>query len=142
PVRAPLVEIPVCYDDEFAPDLLLVAERAGLASAEVVRRHSAAEYRVHCLGFTPGFAFLSGLPAKLATPRRDTPRKEVPAGAVAIGGQQTGVYPQVSPGGWNVIGRSPIRFFDASAATPTLLRVGDRVRFRPITRTEFDSLGK
>ncbi|MGZ5504016.1 MAG: 5-oxoprolinase subunit PxpB [Chthoniobacterales bacterium] len=142
PVRAPLVEIPVCYDDEFAPDLPLVAERAGLASAEVVRRHSAAEYRVHCLGFTPGFAFLSGLPAKLATPRRDTPRKEVPAGAVAIGGQQTGVYPQVSPGGWNVIGRSPIRFFDASAATPTLLRVGDRVRFRPITRTEFDSLGK
>jgi inhibitor of KinA len=136
-LRARLVEIPVCYEAEFAPDLPLVAEHTGLTTAEIIRRHSAAEYRVHCLGFAPGFAYLSGLPPQLATPRHATPRKEVATGSVGIGGEQTGVYPQASPGGWNLIGRSPLRFFDAHASTPALLRVGDRVRFRPITSAQF-----
>jgi inhibitor of KinA len=137
PRRSRLIEIPVCYEAIFGPDLPLVAEHVRLNPVEVVRRHAKAEYRVHCLGFTPGFAYLSGLPPELATPRRDTPRKEVPAGAVAIGGAQTGVYPSSSPGGWNIIGRSPLRFFDAHSASPTLLQAGDRVRFRSITLAQF-----
>jgi inhibitor of KinA len=137
-----LVEIPVCYDSEFGFDLEEVARRANVSLADVVQLHIRAEYRVHCVGFTPGFGFLSGLDAKLATPRRATPRTEVPAGSVAIGGKQTGVYPIQSPGGWNVIGRTPLRMFDVERKPPTLLHAGDRVRFRSITRSEFDSLGK
>ena len=134
-----LVEIPVCYESEFALDLEEVAQRAKLSPMEVVRRHSAANYRVHCVGFTPGFPFLGGLPRELATPRRATPRKQVPAGSVAIGGVQTGVYPVASPGGWNVIGRTPLRLFDAQREPPALLSAGRRVRFRSITRAEFDA---
>ena len=134
-----LVEIPVCYESEFAFDLEEVAHRAKLSPMEVVRRHSAANYRVHCVGFTPGFPFLGGLPRELATPRRATPRKQVPAGSVAIGGAQTGVYPVASPGGWNVIGRTPLRLFDAERDPPALLSAGRRVRFRSITRAEFDA---
>jgi inhibitor of KinA len=92
---------------------------------------------VSCIGFTPGFPFLSGMPAKLATPRRATPRKEIPAGAVGIGGAQTGIYPLQSPGGWNLIGRTPLRLFDSKQNPPALLRAGDRVRFRRITHEEF-----
>jgi len=131
-------EIPVCYETEFGFDLDEVARRAGLHSQEVVDLHSGAEYRVHCLGFTGGFAFLGGLPQKLATRRRDVPRKEIPAGSVAIGGKQTGIYPIKSPGGWNVIGRTSLKLFDPSKNPPTLLRAGDRVRFRSITRDEFE----
>jgi inhibitor of KinA len=137
-----LIEIPVCYEGEFALDLSELAQRANLSVDEVIQIHAGAEYRVHCVGFTPGFAFLSGLDAKLATPRRATPRKEIPAGSVAIGGKQTGIYPLRSPGGWNVIGRTPLRMFDLTRDPPALLRAGDRVRFRGITRGEFDSLGK
>src|SRR5207302_11203293 len=133
-----IVEIPVCYETEFGFDLEEVARRAGLDSQEVVDLHSGAEYRVHCLGFTGGFAFLGGLPQKLATPRRGVPRKEIPAGSVAIGGKQTGIYPIKSPGGWNVIGRTSLKLFDPSKNPPTLLRAGDRVRFRSITRDEFE----
>jgi inhibitor of KinA len=134
-----LIEIPVCYDREFAPDLDQVARHAGLAVQRVINLHSGAEYRVHCLGFTPGFPYLSGLPAELATPRRTIPQKEVAAGSVAIGGTQTGVYPVKSPGGWNVIGRTPLPLFDAQKDPPSLLRAGDRIRFRVITREEFES---
>jgi inhibitor of KinA len=133
-----LVEIPVCYESDFALDLEEVARRAGIHSKEVVDIHCGVEYRVHCLGFTPGFPFLGGLPPKIATPRRDVPRKEIPAGSVAIGGRQTGIYPIKSPGGWNVIGRTPLRLFDSQKDPPALLRAGDRVRFRPITREEFE----
>ena len=132
------IEIPVCYDPEFGFDLDEVARRAGLDSKEVVDLHSGAEYRVHCLGFTGGFTFLGGLPKKIATPRRDVPRKEIPAGSVAIGGKQTGIYPIKSPGGWNVIGRTPLKLFDPQNDPPTLLRAGDSVRFRSITREEFE----
>ena len=133
------LEIPVCYESEFALDLEEVARRAELSPPEVVRRHSAANYRVHCVGFTPGFPFMGGLPPELATPRRATPRKQVPAGSVAIGGVQTGVYPTQSPGGWNIIGRTPLRLFDAQRDPPALLSAGRRVRFRSITHAEFDA---
>jgi inhibitor of KinA len=135
----PVIEIPVCYDREFASDLDDVARVAGLTEAEVIRRHSNAAYRVACVGFIAGFPFLSGLPSELATPRRAVPRKEVPAGSVAIGGAQTGVYPRNSPGGWNVIGRTPLRLFDVRRDPPTILQAGDRVKFRQISREEFDA---
>ncbi len=137
-IETSLVEIPACYDAEFAPDLDEVAHHAGLGAQEVVDLHCASEYRVHCIGFTPGFPFLGGLPSKLATPRRSTPRKEIPAGSVAIGGAQTGIYPVKSPGGWNVIGRTPLRLFDPQKDPPALLRASDRVHFRAITRGEFE----
>ena len=137
---ARLVEIPVCYDPEFAPDLDDVARQAGLSAKDVVDLHSTAEYRVACVGFVPGFSFLAGLPKKLATPRRDTPRKEIPPGSVGIGGAQTGIYPLRSPGGWNLIGRTPLKLFDPVKEPPTLLHAGDRVRFRAVTRDDFESL--
>ena len=133
------VEIPVCYEPEFAPDLDEVAQHAQISAKEVVELHSAADYRVACIGFVPGFPFMSGLPKKVATPRRDTPRKEIPSGSVGIGGAQTGIYPLRSPGGWNLIGRTPLKLFDPTKNPPVLLRVGDRVRFRAITREEFES---
>lgn len=132
------IEIPVCYDPEFAFDLDEIARQARLSAKDIVDLHRGAEYRVNCVGFTPGFPYLSGLPSKIAIPRRATPRKEIPAGSVAIGGKQTGVYPVKSPGGWNVIGRTPLRLFDPANDPPALLRAGDRVRFLSITRDEFE----
>jgi len=123
------IDIAVHYGGEGGPDLPDVARHTGLTPAEVVRRHSAGEYIVYLLGFLPGFAFLGGLAPALATPRRAEPRAAVPAGSVGIGGEQTGVYPLVSPGGWQLIGRTSVRLFDPQAAEPTLLRPGDRVRF-------------
>ena len=140
--RPRLMEVPVCYDREFALDLAIVARHCELSPNEVVKRHAAADYRVRCLGFTPGFPFLAGLPATLATPRRQTPRTAVPAGAVAIGGRQTGVYPLPSPGGWNIIGRTPLSLFDITREPAALLRAGDRVRFCAITREEFEQWEK
>jgi inhibitor of KinA len=136
PDRNP-IEIPVCYAADLALDLEEVARHAQLAVDEVIRRHSATEYRVQCVGFTPGFPFLSGLPAELSTPRRASPRSKVPAGSVAIGGAQTGIYPLQSPGGWNIIGCAPLALFDIRRDPPVLLQAGDRVRFRPISREEF-----
>jgi inhibitor of KinA len=137
-IKTSFVEVPVCYETEFAPDLDEVARHAGIHWKEVVELHCSAEYQVHCVGFTPGFPFLGGLPSKLATPRQDIPRKEIPGGSVGIGGTQTGIYPVKSPGGWNVIGRTPLRLFDPRKNPPALLRAGDRVRFRAITRDEFE----
>jgi inhibitor of KinA len=137
---ASTIEVPVCYDPEFAIDLDEVARHAGLSADEVIKRHSSATYRVSCVGFTPGFPFLSGLPVELATPRRSSPRKEIPAGAVAIGGTQTGIYPRKSPGGWNIIGRTPVRLFDVKRQPPALFRAGDHVRFRGISRDEFEQI--
>jgi inhibitor of KinA len=134
------VEIPVCYDLEFAADLEDVARYAQISTKEVVDLHTGAEYRVACIGFVPGFPFLAGLVKTLATPRRATPRKEIPPGSVGIGGAQTGIYPLRSPGGWNLIGRTPLKLFDPIKNPPALLRAGDRVRFRAITRQEFESL--
>jgi inhibitor of KinA len=141
-VATPVIEIPVCYDREFGSDFDDVARVTGLAEAEVIRRHANAAYRVACVGFIAGFPFLSGLPPELATPRRAVPRKEVPAGSVAIGGAQTGIYPRNSPGGWNVIGRTPLRLFDVQRDPPAILQTGDRVRFREISRDEFDAFSQ
>ena len=138
--RVRLVEIPVCYDREFALDIDDVARRAAISPSEVSRLHSTAEYRVACIGFVPGFPFLAGLPKELATPRRDVPRKQIPPGSVGIGGAQTGIYPLRSPGGWNLIGRTPLRLFDPQKNPPALLRAGERVRFRKISRDEFECL--
>jgi inhibitor of KinA len=132
------MEVPVCYETGFALDLDEVARHAGVHRKEVIDLHCGAEYRVHCVGFTPGFPFLSGLPEKLATPRRAVPRKEIPAGSVAIGRTQTGIYPLKSPGGWNVIGRTPMCLFDPKKNPPALLRAGDHVRFHAITREQFE----
>ena len=134
-----LIEIPVCYDPEFALDIDRVAEQAQISASEVVDLHSGSEYRVACIGFVPGFPFLAGLPKNLATPRRDVPRKEIPAGSVGIGGAQTGIYPLRSPGGWNLIGRTPLKLFDPTKDPPTTVCPGDRVRFRAITREQFES---
>jgi inhibitor of KinA len=137
-VRA--IEVPICCDTEFALDLEEVARHAKLSPAEVVDLYCAGTYCVGCIGFTPGFPYLLGLPQKLATPRRASPRKDVPAGSVAIGGEQTGIYPLRSPGGWNLIGRTPLQLFDPQNNPPALLNVGDRIRFRAIARDEFGPL--
>ncbi len=128
------MEIPVCYGGDEGPDLAEVAAHTGLTEAEVIARHCGAEYRVQAIGFAPGFPYLGGLPPELAVPRRATPRASVPAGSVGIGGAQTGVYPLASPGGWRLIGRTSLRFFDPQRAEPALLRVGDVVKFRAVRR--------
>jgi KipI family sensor histidine kinase inhibitor len=132
-----LVEIPVCYGGEHGPDFEAVARRAAVSLDQLIEIHSGGEYRVHAIGFVPGFGYLGGLPAKLHTPRRPTPRAQVAAGSVGIGGEQTGVYPMVTPGGWNLIGRTPLKMFDPLRTEPALLRVGDRVRFHAISSQEF-----
>ena len=128
---ARVVEIPVCYGGEFGPDLEDVARHAGLAPERVVELHAAADYLVYFVGFATCFPYLGGLPPELVTPRLSAPRKEVPAGSVAIGGAQAGIYPLASPGGWRIVGRTPLALFDAQASPPPLLRMGDRVRFVP-----------
>lgn len=136
---ARIVEIPVCYGGDLGPDLDDVARAHDLSSDDVVRIHTEATYLVYMIGFMPGFAYLGGLSERIATPRRSSPRPAVPAGTVGIGGSQTGVYPMVSPGGWNLIGRTPWKIFDIGRAEPTLLATGDRVRFRSISRAAFDA---
>jgi len=134
-----LLTVPVCYGGEFGPDLEAVGAAHGLGAEEVVALHHGAEYLVSAVGFTPGFPYLHGLPERLHTPRRGTPRSRVPAGSVAIGGTQSGIYPFETPGGWHLIGRTPWRLFDPYARPPALLQVGDRVRFQPVTLTAFGS---
>lgn len=135
-----LVEVPVAYGGDYGPDLEEVAARCGLAPAEVVAIHTSRVYRVFCLGFTPGFAYLGLLDRRLAVPRREEPRPRVPAGSVGIAGRQTGVYPRESPGGWRLIGCSPWQFFRPEKDPPALLAPGDRVRFKAISQGEFERL--
>jgi inhibitor of KinA len=139
--EARAVVIPVCYDLSLAPDLPLLAEHCGISIDDVIALHTSASYRVFFLGFKPGFAYLGGLDARLHMPRKASPRALVPAGAVAIGGEQTGVYPQASPGGWQIIGRTPSRLFDVSKEPPCLLQAGDQVNFRAISLQEFLAQG-
>lgn len=133
-----LVEIPVCYGGEYGPDLEAVAAHHGLDPAEVIRIHSEQEYLVYMIGFAPGFPYLGGLDERIATPRRSTPRTAIPKGSVGIGGSQTGVYPIVSPGGWNIIGRTAQPLFRPENQPPSLLRAGDLVRFRPISPEQYE----
>jgi len=141
-ITLPPVEIPVCYGAEYGPDLAEVARLSGLPEDEVMARHGAAEYRVAMLGFAPGFPYLLGLDSALHTPRRAHPRTRVPAGSVAIGGAQTGIYPRELPGGWQIIGRTPLGLFDAAREPPALLTPGQRVRFRAIDAGEFEQLSR
>jgi len=131
------VEIPVCYGGDFGPDMDFVAQTHGLETEDVIRIHSAPEYLIYMVGFTPGFPFLGGLPEILHTPRLETPRTRVPEGSVGIANNQTGVYPVASPGGWRIIGRTPLTLFRPRDPNPFLYQAGDRIRFRPIRETEY-----
>jgi KipI family sensor histidine kinase inhibitor len=135
-----VIEIPVCYGRAFGEDFDTVAAELELTSDVFIARHSAPLYHVAMIGFAPGFPYLSGLDPALALPRLTTPRIRVPAGSVGIGGAQTGVYPRESPGGWRLIGRTPLRLFDPQRAAPSLLTPGDRVRFVAIDDIEFSRL--
>lgn len=138
--RRRIVEIPVIYGGEFGPDLKDIAEHAGISVEEVVKIHSNRIYRVYMIGFIPGFPYMGEVSEKIAAPRLKNPRLRVPAGSVGIAGKQTGIYPFESPGGWRIIGRTPIRLFNHEKKPPTLLKVGDHVKFRPIEREEYNSL--
>jgi inhibitor of KinA len=135
-----LHEIPVLYGDEWGPDLEEVAAFAGLQPAETIAWHASIPYRVYMLGFSPGFPYLGLVPEQLAIPRRSTPRPKVPAGSVGIADRQTGIYPTATPGGWQLIGRTPVAIYRKTRNDPFLLKPGDRVRFKPIEREEFDQL--
>jgi inhibitor of KinA len=136
------VQVPVCYDEEFAPDLKELCARTKLSAAEIAELHCAPDYRVLMMGFAPGHAYMGGLDAKLAVPRRSTPRAIVPAGSVAIANEQTVVYPYAISGGWSVIGRTPLKVFDTERQEPSLFASGDRVRFRAIDKAEFMKLSQ
>ena len=136
-----LVEIPVCYGGERGPDLLEVSALHGLTPEQVIALHSSATYVVYFLGFVPGFAYLGGLPEALATPRLPTPRLKVPAGSVGIAGNQAGVYPFATPGGWRLLGRTPLSLFRPDREELSLLSIGDHVRFAPITPEQFAAMG-
>lgn len=133
------VRIPVCFASEFAPDMPLLMERTGLSESQCIEQFTSLIFQVRMIGFAPGFPYLAGLPENMALPRRATPRLQVPAGSVAIGGNQTGIYPQMSPGGWNLIGRTPVRLFDPSVENPCLLSPADRVQFFVITKDAYDT---
>jgi inhibitor of KinA len=133
-----LVEVPVCYDPDLGPDLSDVAAFGECSIEDVIALHESDTYRVYMVGFIPGFAYLAEVNPRIATPRRSTPRTAVPAGSVAIAGAQTGIYPAVTPGGWNIIGRTPLKPYDPNRADPLLFRPGDNVRFVRISRAEFD----
>lgn len=135
--KTQLIEIPVCYGGLYGPDIDDVARRCGLSVREVVELHSSATYDVHAVGFAPGFPYLGGLDERLHTPRKNSPRLSVPEGSVGIGGAQTGVYPLSTPGGWQLIGRTPQRLFDLNRNPAAMLRVGDRVKFARIDEEAF-----
>jgi KipI family sensor histidine kinase inhibitor len=135
-----LLVIPTCYEGDLAPDLERVAIHTGFSADEVIRRHAARDYYCYMLGFVPGFSYLGGMDPALETPRLEEPREKIPAGSVAIGGKQTGVYPIDSPGGWNVIGMTPLRMFAPGRIPAIFLNAGMWVRFAPVDRTEFGRL--
>lgn len=142
-VPAPqIVELPVCYGGEFGADLEFVASSHNMSIEEVIKIHSEPDYLIYMIGFTPGFPFLGGLSELLHTPRLDSPRKKVVAGSVGIANDQTGVYPIDSPGGWQLIGRVPIKLFDPDAEKPFLLSSGDILKFNPISEAEFIALSQ
>ncbi|AYO29539.1 5-oxoprolinase subunit PxpB [Biomaibacter acetigenes] len=132
-----VIEIPVAYGEEFGPDLQYVAEFHSLTNEEVIQIHTEPLYRIYMLGFIIGFAYLGNMSEKIATPRLDKPRTIIPAGSVGIAGAQTGIYPLDSPGGWRLIGKTPVRLYDPQRERPILFQAGDYVRFKPISREEF-----
>ncbi|MCH3963516.1 MAG: 5-oxoprolinase subunit PxpB [Clostridium sp.] len=135
-----IVEIPVCYGGEFGPDIGHVAEVNNLTEDEVVKIHSSGRYLVYMIGFAPGFPYLGGMSEKIYTPRRKSPRTKIPEGSVGIAGKQTGVYPIETPGGWQIIGRTPLKLFDLESSRKTLLKCGDIAKFYPISCNEYIKL--
>ncbi len=138
-LNLPVIEVPVCYGGEYGPDLQELAVYHRLTVEQVIQLHSWPVYTVYMIGFTPGFSYLGGLDERLHTPRKQEPRKQVPAGSIGIADCQTGIYPIESPGGWQIIGRTPAKLFDLSKAEPFLFEAGDRLRFVPITKEAFES---
>ena len=134
--------IPVCYEGEYAPDMENVCHLTGLTRDQIITLHSSVDYLIYMLGFLPGFPYLGGMDPKLEVPRLDSPRTAIPAGAVGIGGKQTGIYPLASPGGWRLIGRTPVKVYDPDRPDPILYQAGDRIRFYPITKAEFETISR
>ncbi len=132
-----IYEIPVCYGGEFGPDLQNIAEHAGLSEEEVIRLHSSVDYLIYMIGFLPGFCYLGGLDERIHTPRLTTPRLKIKEGSVGIGGSSTGIYPMESPGGWQLMGLTPVRTYDPGRETPILLEAGNYIRFIPIDEKEY-----
>ena len=133
------ITIPVCYEKEFASDIEEIARLKNISVDEVIRIHTSKTYRVYMLGFIPGFAYMGEVDEKIEMPRKPQPRQKVEAGSVGIAGKQTGIYPLSSPGGWQIIGQTPLKLFDASKKVPTLLKAGDKVKFISISKDEFES---
>lgn len=137
-----IIEIPVCYGGEFGPDLEYIAEHAGLPAEEVIRIHSSRDYLIYMLGFLPGFSYLGGLDERIHTPRLANPRIKIRAGSVGIGGSQTGIYPLDSPGGWQLLGMTPVKTYDPDREIPILYDAGDYIRFVPVTEEEYLQIQK
>ena len=135
-------EIPVCYGGEFGPDLADIASHAGLSEREVIELHTSRDYLIYMLGFLPGFCYLGGLDERIHTPRLETPRVKIPSGSVGIGGAQTGIYPMESPGGWRLMGKTPVKTYDPDRETPILMQAGEYIRFTEIDRAEFDRISR
>lgn len=139
-IKHRVVKIPVCYGGEFGPDLEYVAAFNGLTTEEVINIHSSGDYLVYMIGFAPGFPYIGGMSEKIATPRRETPRLKIPSGSVGIAGKQTGVYPIETPGGWQLIGRTPLKLFRPNKEPPSLLMAGDKIQFVPISYNEYKEM--
>ncbi len=137
-ILQPVISVPVCYDPEFGLDLDFLSALHQLSPEEIIQLHTGKEYTVYMLGFTPGFPYMGAVDDQLASPRKDRPRTVVPAGSVGIAGKQTGVYPFATPGGWQIIGRTPLKLFDPEKNPPTALKAGDRVKFYSIGKEEFN----
>ena len=131
------IEIPTVYGGEYGPDLAYVAQHASLSEEEVIRIHTGTDYLVYMLGFSPGFTYLGGLDERIATPRLESPRVKIPAGSVGIAGSQTGMYPSESPGGWQLIGRTPLKLYDPEKEPPVFIQAGDYIRYVAITESEY-----
>ncbi len=140
--QARIVELPTVYGGEYGPDIKFVADHNNLSIEEVIEIHSSSDYLVYMLGFTPGFAYLGGMDKRIESPRLQIPRTKIPVGSTGIAGSQTGIYPIDSPGGWQLIGRTPVKLYDPLADTPILLNAGDYVRFSPISEEEYIKIEK
>ena len=135
-----LIYVPVCYENEFSPDIEIVANKNNLSIKEVIHIHSSIDYFVYMLGFTPGFCYLGGMSEKIETPRKENPREKIEAGSVGIAGNQTGIYPVDSPGGWQLIGKTPLKLFDPNRDTEFLIEAGNYIRFFPVTKMKYDKI--
>lgn len=132
-----VIDIPVCYGSEFGPDLTFVAEYNSLSTQDVITLHANHNYLIYMIGFTPGFPYLGGMSKRIAAPRLQNPRNKIPSGSVGIAGEQTGIYPQETPGGWRIIGRTPLKIFDFNKNKPMLFEMGDFIRFIPVNQNEY-----